>query len=74
MHAHLTHSQGPRGGAIEPPRYDMHPGRGVIDMPTHDEIASRAYELYVQSGCKQGQCTHNWRQAETELQAADRPA
>ena len=27
MHAHLTHSQGPRGGAIEPPRYDMHPGQ-----------------------------------------------
>ena len=32
--------------------------------PTHDEIASRAYDLYVMSGCRQGQCKQNWRQAE----------
>ena len=35
--------------------------------PTHDEIAHRAYDLYVASDCKAGQCASNWRQAEQEL-------
>jgi hypothetical protein len=74
MHTHLTHSQGPRAGAIEPAHDDMYPGRGVIDMPTHDEIANRAYDLYVKSGRKQGQCNQNWHQAELELRTDDRRA
>jgi hypothetical protein len=74
MDSHLTHSQGPRGSAIEPAHDAMHPGRGVIDMPTHDEIANRAYGLYVKSGRKQGQCNQNWHQAEVELRMADQRA
>jgi hypothetical protein len=49
----------------------MHPGRGVIAMPTHDDIAARAYGIYLKSGCKQGQCQRNWHQAELELRAED---
>jgi hypothetical protein len=48
----------------------MHPGRGVIAAPTHDEIAQRAYDIYIKSGNKQGHCKQNWQQAETELQTA----
>ncbi|MGD0463905.1 MAG: DUF2934 domain-containing protein [Tepidisphaeraceae bacterium] len=49
----------------------MHPGRGVITLPTHDAIAHRAYAIYVTSGCKQGQCKQNWHQAELELRRDD---
>ena len=71
MHAHLTHSQTPRDVAVEPTHNDMHPGRGVIAMPTHDDIANRAYDIYLKSGRKQGQCEQNWHQAELELRTDD---
>jgi hypothetical protein len=38
--------------------------------PTHDAVALRAYDIYVKTGRKQGQCKQNWQQAETELQTA----
>jgi hypothetical protein len=36
-------------------------------LPTHKEIARRAYELYLESGRKQGQSEQYWLQAEQEL-------
>jgi len=72
MHSHLTHSETPRTVvATDPKQNDMHPGRGVITLPTHDAIAHRAYAIYVTSGCKQGQCKQNWHQAELELRRDD---
>jgi hypothetical protein len=35
--------------------------------PTKEEIAKRAYEIYLQKGCQPGQCEQNWKQAELEL-------
>jgi hypothetical protein len=35
--------------------------------PSHDDIARRAYEIYVKRGRQQGQCKQNWRQAEQDL-------
>ena len=35
--------------------------------PTTEEIAKRAYEIYLEKGCQQGQCEENWKQAEQEL-------
>ena len=35
--------------------------------PTLEEIAKRAYEIYIEKGCQQGQCEQNWKQAEQEL-------
>ena len=35
--------------------------------PTIDDIAKRAYEIYLEKGCQQGQCEENWKQAEQEL-------
>lgn len=32
----------------------------------HDGIARRAYEIYVEKGCLQGQSEQNWQQAEQE--------
>jgi len=35
--------------------------------PTHQQIAQRAFNLYVASCRKQGQCKENWYQAERQL-------
>jgi len=39
-------------------------------VPTHDEIAFRAHELYVQSGYQGGREVEFWLQAERELREA----
>lgn len=39
----------------------------VAPRPPHHQIARRAYEIYVSSGCVQGRCDTNWIQAEHEL-------
>ena len=36
--------------------------------PTHEEIALRAYELYLQSGCRPGRDKEFWLEAERQLQ------
>ena len=36
--------------------------------PSHHEIARRAYEIYLGSGCVAGRCERNWHQAERELE------
>ncbi|HZX43536.1 MAG TPA: DUF2934 domain-containing protein [Myxococcaceae bacterium] len=38
-------------------------------LPTQEQIARRAYEIWQQSGCPQGRDTENWAQAERELSA-----
>jgi hypothetical protein len=38
-----------------------------ITMPTPEDIAKRAYEIYLEKGSQQGQCEQNWIQAEQEL-------
>jgi hypothetical protein len=35
--------------------------------PTNKDIANRAYEIYIEKGCQQGQCEQDWEQAEQEL-------
>ena len=42
-------------------------GQVVSLMPTHDEIAKRAYEIYIKKGRRQGQSERDWQQAENEL-------
>ena len=34
--------------------------------PTHEDIARRAYEIYLEKGCPQGQSEQDWQQAEQE--------
>ncbi len=38
-------------------------------MPTREQIARRAYEIWLQSGCLCGRDDENWAQAERELSA-----
>jgi hypothetical protein len=38
--------------------------------PTHEEIAKRSYELYLQRGAADGFAEQDWLQAEAELLAS----
>lgn len=39
-------------------------------IPTHDEIAAQAYQIYLREGAIAGRDLEHWLQAETELMAA----
>ena len=41
--------------------------------PTYDDIARRAYELYQQRGCTDGEDWQDWFQAENELRKRHLP-
>ena len=43
------------------------PASPLLSVPTHGDIAQRAYDIYVQNGCNEGQCQQNWQQAEKDL-------
>jgi Protein of unknown function (DUF2934) len=57
--------------AIPPPRKaELHRvAPSSRPLPTHEQIARRAYEIWVQSGHLTGRDTENWAQAERELSA-----
>jgi hypothetical protein len=44
-----------------------HSGPVVTALFTHEAVARHAYELYVETGCRQDQSEQNWLQAEQEL-------
>jgi hypothetical protein len=44
-----------------------HTAVAVATMPTYDDIAKRAFDIYVSTGRRQGHCKQNWQQAEQEL-------
>jgi hypothetical protein len=67
MHHHAAHPESKHKLAAGQTHEDMHTGRGVIAMPTHEDIAKRAYDIYVKSGRKDGQNNENWYRAENEL-------
>jgi hypothetical protein len=46
---------------------------GVV-TPSHEEIAMRAYEIYIQLGRPQGQSEQIWQQAEQDIQNKTRAA
>jgi hypothetical protein len=70
MSRHSTHSQSTPVAASAQSHNAQHTGCCGGAAPSHDAIAHRAFDIYVQHGRKQGQCKQNWHQAETELQTA----
>lgn len=58
---------------ISPPEFTMSATRTSggstqnADAASHDKVARRAFELYMQSGCAPGRCEDNWSQAESDL-------
>jgi hypothetical protein len=44
------------------------PARSKLAMTlTHDQIAAKAYEIWVAKGCPNGQDVANWKEAEAAL-------
>ena len=70
MNKYTTQSEAKQILAAKQTHSDPHPGHGVITMPTHDDIAKRAYDIYIKNGRRQGQCQQNWQQAEHDLRTA----
>ena len=66
MSKYMTKSRAAQVSAMQQVHKAPHPGL-VATMLTHEEIARRAYEIYVEKGCQQGQSEQNWLQAEQEL-------
>lgn len=63
-----------RGAAIHPAPRKAELGLHRVAIPprpppTREEIARRAYHLWLQSGCAPGREDENWLQAERELTA-----
>jgi hypothetical protein len=42
---------------------------GASYQPTQEEIQTRAFEIYVAEGCREGSDLENWLRAEQELRA-----
>ena len=43
------------------------PGNANVIAPTHEQIARRAYELYLERGERPGDAREDWLTAENEL-------
>jgi hypothetical protein len=46
---------------------EIDPGRANVLAPTHEQIARRAYELYLERGEQTGDAREDWLTAENEL-------
>jgi len=59
----------PSEAAPPPPPASFQGAPGAEAMPAHDEIARRAYELFVKRGGRGGDPIKDWLDAEAQLKA-----
>jgi hypothetical protein len=57
-----------RRTAARPPATSAGDARVLIPLPSHDAIATRAYELFLERGGDHGRDFDDWLAAERELQ------
>jgi hypothetical protein len=67
MNDFMDQSKATRRSATQPTQEARKPAPAVTTVLTHDDIAKRAYDIYVQKGRQPGQCKQNWLQAERDL-------
>jgi hypothetical protein len=67
MSKYMTKSKTTQMSGMQQAEKALQSGSVSTAVLTHDEIAKRAYEIYVESGCRQDRCEHNWLQSEQEL-------
>ena len=67
MSKYMTKSKATQMSEMQQAHKAPHPGQVATTMTTHKVISRRAYEIYVESGCKEGQSEQNWLQAEQEM-------
>ena len=71
MSKYMTHSKATQMSAMQQGHKASHPGPGASVMPKHKDIAERAYAIYFETDCRQGQSEQNWLQAEQELKSRE---
>jgi len=69
MSKYMTKSKATQMSEMQHVHKTPHPGLVVTIMLTHKDISKRAYKIYVEKGCRQGQSEQNWLQAEQELKS-----
>ena len=67
MSKYMTKSKATQMSAMQQAHKAPHHGPVAATMLTHEDISRRAYEIYVENGCKEGQSEQNWLQAEQEM-------
>lgn len=83
MNKQMNKSIIPQGYVARPPKAaQASPPQSILDVPrprpvaasaasAHEEIAKRAYQIYVEKGRPQGQSQQHWLQAEQEKRNRD---
>ena len=69
MSKYMTKSKATQMSEMQHAHKAPHPGQVATAILTHKDISKRAYEIYVENGCKEGQSEQNWLQAEQELKS-----
>ena len=67
MSKYMTNSKATQMSTMQQAHKAPHSVPVSIAVPTHEEIANRAYEIYAEKGYQQDQSEQNWMQSEQEL-------
>lgn len=67
MNKPLTHQQESNVAVAAKSAGQPTPTGSVLAEPSHAAIAQQAYDIYVKTGRKAGQCKQNWQEAEKVL-------
>jgi Protein of unknown function (DUF2934) len=67
MSKYMTRSKATQISDMQREHKTPHPGQVATIALTHEDVSNRAYEIYVENSCKEGQSEQNWLQAEQEL-------
>ena len=71
MSKYMTKSKATQMSEMQHAHKVPYPGQVAATILTHKDISRRAYEIYVENGCKEGQSEQNWLQAEQELKSRE---
>ena len=71
MSKYMTKSKATQMSTMQQTHKVPYPGSIPIAAITHEKIANRAYEIYVEKGYRQGQSEQNWLQSEQELKSKE---
>lgn len=67
MSKYMTNSKATQMSSMQQAHKVQHSGSIPIAVLTHKDISKRAYEIYVENGCREGHSEQNWLQSELEL-------
>ena len=68
--SHHTHSpyENPGDGHLSTPG-EQSKQMEIKTKPSHDEVARKAYDIYLKEGCPQNRDMQHWLEAETQMSA-----